>query len=157
MKKFLLVVAVAVMSLVALPSLVMAAVDPPVDPAGAIKLDDTLASVQISAGTVTFLLATMIPILVGLLTKLDSKYKGLLMILLTAAEAAIVTAIIADGTAVFSQQTLDVFVKGLVGAYGSYYGLLKPRGITSSAIAIPATQPGQVVMVPGTLADKGIS
>lgn len=154
MKKYLLVLMTATLMVFAFPSAVFAT--PPVDPGGQIN-DDTLASVQLSPGTVTFLLSTLIPILVGLLTKLESKWKGALMILLTAVNAAIVTSLIADGTAVFSQQTLQTFITGLVGAYGSYYGLLKPRGITSSAVAAPAPAPGQVVMVPGTLAGKGVS
>lgn len=156
MNRFRLFILVAFVTFVMAPTAIAFATDPPVDPTGVIKVNDTLASVQLSAGTVTFLIATVIPIVVGLLTPLASKWKGPLMILLTAVDAMLVTATVADGTAILSQQTLEVMIKGLVGAYGAYYGVLKPRGITSSAVTVPAATQGQVVHVPGRLADMGL-
>lgn len=155
MKKYLLALLSAVFMVFIFPSAVFAL--PPLIPVPDAPAGETLASVQLSASTVTFLVATVIPILVGLLTKLESKRKGVLMILLTAINAAIVTATLADGTAIFSQQTFQTFITGLVGAYGSYYGLLKPRGITSSAVAVPGRGDGASVMVPGALASRGVS
>lgn len=147
MKKYLLAAMTAMVMVFVFPSAAFAA--PAEVPA--------VTEVRLSASTVTFLIATVIPILVGLLTKLESRWKGALMILLTAVNAAIVTATVADGAAVFSQQTFQTFITGLVGAYASYYGLLKPRGVTSSAVAVPSPTAGHVVMIPGSLADRGVS
>lgn len=147
---------VAILAILAVPSPVFAQSDPPLDPAGPVALDDTMASVRLSALVVTMLVGTVIPVLVGLLSRWNSKHKGALMIVLNVATALITTATLADGTAVFSQQMLITVVPGLVTSLATYYGILKPNGITSSAVPIPGSEPGTVTLVPGVLAEKGI-
>lgn len=141
---------------IAIPSIALAATDPPADPTGPIDLGDTVASVKLSASTVTFLVATLIPIAVGLLTKLGSKYKGPLMLVLNALNAGITTWQLADGTAIISQQAFHTFITGLVGSFAMYYGVWKPLGVTSSAVQVAGPAPGESTMVPGKLANKGL-
>lgn len=53
-------------------------------PGTAFAAGEGSSSLELSATTVAFIIATMIPIAVGFLTKLESKYKGPLMIVLNA-------------------------------------------------------------------------
>lgn len=159
MRKVVAVLTALLTALVFIPSATFALSpdpDPPVDPAGPIDLGDTVGSIRVSAQLVTLIVGAFVPLLAGFLTTWKSKHAGALMILLNIANSAIVTAILADGTAVFSQQMIVNIVPGVVGSLGAYYGILKPRGVTSSPVSVPGPKPGEVVMVPGMLNRYGI-
>lgn len=100
----------------------------PVDPT------DTAAALSLSALTVTMVISLFIPIVNGIITKatLSSWVKGLLTLILNAVSAAVVTATVADGTAVFSEQTLIATLLGLAISVATYVGVYKPAGLTSS-------------------------
>lgn len=95
------------------------------------------AAFVISAPVVVVILGTVVPLVTGLLTKytLSPGIKGLITVLLNAVVAAITTAIVADGSAVFSNQTLLTFVLGLVSSTAAYYNVWKPNGLTSNTPA----------------------
>lgn len=116
-----------------------------------------LSEITLSPLTVIFITGSIIPIVTGLLTRLSvpSKIKGLLTLLLNAIAAGIVTATVADGTAVFSQASLKLWAAGFGISVAAYLGLLKPSGITSSTYTPVASDP--TVKVVGKLANKGVS
>lgn len=121
--------------------------DPPLDPAGPVTPENTLASVQISAAVVTILVGTVIPVVSGFISKADSKFTGIATIVLNAISSVLVTSMMADGTAVISQQTFITFVTGLIGSLAMYYQVWRPLNITNKIT--PLGQPN------GVLADKG--
>jgi hypothetical protein len=105
------------------------AVDNPVDPS------DTVASLRLDAVAVAFLVSALIPIVNGLITKctLSSMWKGLITLILNAVNALVVTATMSDGTAIISSTTFVTFILGLVISVGTYLGVYKNVGLTSSA------------------------
>lgn len=125
-------------------------------PSTAFAAGDGSDSLELSATTVAFVVATLIPIAVGLLSRLESRYKGPLMILLNAVNALVTNAVLEDGTAVVSQSMLTTFVTGLIGSLAMYYGVWKPLGVTSSAVQVPGSSPGETKSIPGKLSDKGV-
>jgi hypothetical protein len=124
-------------------------------PGTAFAAGEGSSSLELSATTVAFIIATMIPIAVGFLTKLESKYKGPLMIVLNAVNAVLTNALLEDGTAVISQAMLTTFVTGLIGSLAMYYGVWKPLGVTSSAVQVAGPAAGTTVSIPGKLANVG--
>lgn len=119
---------------------------------------DTVASLRVSALFVQAIVAVFIPILVGLVTNVNDqpKIKGALEIVVTAVSALIVQATLADGSAVFTEQTVLVWLVGLGASLVAYAKVWKPAGITSSAVQLPGSAPGRVVSVPGKLSGLGI-
>jgi hypothetical protein len=115
--------------------------DPPASPAGPVKLNDTLASVQISATLVNLLISGFIPLVTGFLTKSTWRFKGLVTLLLASISSLVVTATLADGTAVVSQQSALNALVGFMGAVATYAAVWKSAGVTSTG---------------GSLADKGV-
>jgi hypothetical protein len=87
--------------------------------------------VSISAVAVTLVLGTIIPVLVGLITKMDasSKLKGALMIVLNAVQGLVVASQTASGDAVFSVDALILFAAGVAMSLAAYYGLYKPNDV----------------------------
>lgn len=126
---------------------------PPADPVGPITPDDTLASLRLSASLVAALVGTVLPLINGFLTKLSTHpaVKGVLAIVLSAVNALVTTAVLADGTAVISQQTAIAALLSLVVSVAMYLNLWKPLHLTSSPVAVPG---GPVVA--GKLAGVGV-
>lgn len=153
---FLLALGLALLAYLTLPTAVFA--DGLGDPAGQVKLDDTLASVHLSAPLVAMIISSIIPILVGLVTKLStsSGVKWLLNLILNTANGLLVTATLADGTAVISQQAALTALLGVIMSAVAYKGW-RSIGVTSSAVALPSpTEPGHTINVPGKLAGVGV-
>lgn len=98
-----------------------------------IQVEDTVASLELSALTVTAVVSLFIPIVVGLITKADlsALWKGAINIVLSAVNAAIVTATVADGTAVFSKETLIAAFFGMVVSLATYLQIYKPLDTNS--------------------------
>lgn len=93
-----------------------------------VQPNDTVASLELSALTVTAVVSLFIPIVVGLITKVDLNplWKGAINIVLSAVNAAVVTATVADGTAVFSKETLIAAFFGMVVSLATYLQVYKP-------------------------------
>ena len=90
----------------------------------------------LSAVAVTLVLGTVIPLLVGLITKLDapSKLKGALMIVLNAVQGLIVASQTSTGDAVLSVDALILFVAGVAMSLAAYYGLYKPNDVPEKLV-----------------------
>lgn len=101
-----------------------------------IQPTDTVASLELSALTVTAVVSLFIPIVVGLITKADlnTLWKGAINIVLSAVNAAIVTATVADGTAVFSKETLIAAFFGMVVSLATYLQVYKPLDTNSKLL-----------------------
>lgn len=84
---------------------------------------------DLSPTTVIILISVVIPFVTGLLTKLEASttLKQCVTIVLTAANALIVTATMADGTAVLSQESLTNFAISTVIALLTYLGFMQPH------------------------------
>lgn len=118
---------------------------------------DTLASVRLSATTMSFLIGAVVPLVVGFVTNIrDHAFaKGFLMLVLNAVNALITQATLADGSAVFSKALVMLFLVGTATSLVAYYNAWKPLKATSSGI--PVRQPdGTLVVVPGALSRSGI-
>src|SRR5882672_3300597 len=91
--------------------------------------------VVLSPSIAGIIISAVIPILVGLITKatLSSGAKAVLMLILNAANALIVTAMTTDGSAVVTKQAFVNFVLGVVISVAAYYGVYKPNNVTSDA------------------------
>lgn len=89
---------------------------------------------NLSAQTVSILVSVVIPVVTGLVTKLStpSSVKSVVMIVLNAANALITSAVLADGSAILTQDTLVNFVMGVVISVAAYAGVYKPANVTSS-------------------------
>jgi hypothetical protein len=92
------------------------------------------AAFIIAAPVVLMVTGVVIPLVTGLLTKwtLPGWVKGVITIVLNAVAAAIVVATQADGTAVFSVETLFSFAWGLIFSLVAYAKVYKPAGLTSN-------------------------
>ncbi len=75
---------------------------------------------------------TLVPLIVGLVTKLraSSAVKGLANLVLSAV-AGVIAAAIAGGGILTKQSVVAGFLS-LVGSVGAYYGVLKPTGVTGA-------------------------
>lgn len=93
-----------------------------------------LEQVALSALTVSLVISFFIPVLTGLATKYttSSGLKGLITLVLNAVQTLIVTATMADGSAVISKETLIAFLLSLAVSVAIYTGIYKPLLITSS-------------------------
>ena len=85
----------------------------------------------ISAVAVTLLISTILPVLVGLVTKLDasSKLKGAILLVLNAVQGLIVASQVSGGGASFTIDALILFVAGVAVSLMAYYGLYKPNDV----------------------------
>lgn len=93
---------------------------------------ESAAVFTLSATVVTFVVGTLLPILVGIVTKLQTAavVKAWLHGLLAAVAGALVVATQLDGTAVFSKETiLAAFVVWITGI-AAYHGFLVPTKIS---------------------------
>lgn len=124
-----------------------------------VNLTDTAATLRVSALFIQAVVSVFIPLIVGLVTNIrDSpKVKGLIELVVGAVSALIVQATVADGSAVFSEQTFLVWLVGLGASVVAYAKAWKPANLTSSAVAVPdPSKPGQVVNIPGRLSGVGL-
>lgn len=96
--------------------------------------NESIAVVSLSATVVTALVSVIIPVITGLVTKAktSSTVKGLISIALNAINSAIVTATVADGTAVWSKSSVFTWIVGTVVSLATYLNVYKPAGITST-------------------------
>lgn len=87
----------------------------------------------LSAVVVTLIVGTFVPLLVGLVTKIDasSKLKGAIMLVINAAQGLIVAATTATGEAVITVDALILFLTGVAMSLLTYYGLYKPNDVAS--------------------------
>ena len=85
----------------------------------------------ISVLAVTILIGCAIPIIIGLITKLNasSKLKGALLLVLNLVQGAIIASTTATGDAVFTKDSLILFAVGVSISLATYYGVYKPSDV----------------------------
>lgn len=90
---------------------------------------------------VTTIISVVIPLLVGILTKLRAHpgVKAVMLIILNGVGAAIGTAVGVDGVAVISRTTVYQFIVGCVVSIATYYGVWKPTGVSGGINRATAT------------------
>lgn len=98
--------------------------------------------ITIDALVVTTLLGTILPILTGLITKMEtsSGFKGTVLLFLSAAAGLLNSAITMDGTAVFSKETLFLAFLAWISSVATYQGILKPAKISTKVQTATATK-----------------
>jgi len=91
---------------------------------------DTVITLDLT--TWAFLGGTIVPILVGLLTKLNAPpaLRGLVNLILSAVAGLIAVAVTQDG--VLDKASIVAGFMALVASVGTYYGVLKPLGVTGA-------------------------
>lgn len=98
-----------------------------------IAINDAPQAVHVNVMYVTMIVGTLIPLLVGVVTKSGNKYKGLAVLVLNAISAAVVKATLPDGGAVFTAQTAIAAVLGIVSSLATYEHLWAKVGLTNNA------------------------
>lgn len=153
MKKFLLGMSMALGLLVMNPGSVFA------DAAIPVTTDsNSIAQIKLAPMFVTLLISLVLPLINGFLTKLSDSggVKTMLLIALSAVNSFVLAAVMEGGYYVFTKETISTFIVTTAIAMAASSGLYKPIGLTSSAVALPdPNHPGQVVYVPGKLANVG--
>ena len=88
---------------------------------------------SLDPGTVRLIIAVVIPILVGVVTKASwsGMVKGLLLLVLNFVNAAVIAATLADGHAAWDQATLREALIGFVISVAMYFGIYEPANLTS--------------------------
>lgn len=108
----------------------LAAAPPPVtdDP-------DAVSTIVIAAPIVTLVVALVIPLLNGFLTKASTptSVKAIGTIVLNAVWALIANGQLVDGSSAFSTNTLYTAILGTVISITTYAGVYKPLNVTSNA------------------------
>src|SRR5688572_20598191 len=91
---------------------------------------DTVITLDLT--TWAFLGGTIVPILVGLLTKLNAPpaLRGLVNLILSAVAGLVAVAVTQDG--VLDKASVVAGFMALVASVGTYYGVLKPMGVTGA-------------------------
>lgn len=94
----------------------------------------TVGTITISALVVQLVVSTLVPLVVGIVTKVNapSSVKALTMIVVNAASALVVTSTQADGTAVISSTALLFAILGVVQSAATYLGVWKPLGVAQA-------------------------
>jgi hypothetical protein len=110
----------------------------------------TLVQVEINPFLMTLLIGTVLPLLVGVATKLSTKpiYKSLLLIFFDAVTTLLSGAAMVGSSYVLSRENLITGLFAFLASVGTYTGLWKSAGLTSSA-----RSSGR----PGLLARVGVS
>lgn len=92
-----------------------------------------MESVELAPLLVTALTSVVIPLLTGLLTKLDapSSVKSITMLVLATVNGLIVNATMTDGSAVITKEAALAALISILTAAVSYDKLLKPIGATT--------------------------
>ena len=90
----------------------------------------------ISALIVTILIGCVIPILVGIITKINasSRLKGALLLVLNLVQGAIIAGTTATGDAVFTADSLVLFAVGVATSLATYYGIYKPADVAAKLV-----------------------
>lgn len=101
-----------------------------------IDASDSVGEIRLSAFTVSIILSAFIPIFTAIVTKLNTstKVKGLVTMAGNYAATAIVTWQVADGSAVFSQETLATAVLGFVVSTATYLGFYQDVDINAKLL-----------------------
>lgn len=96
--------------------------------------DAAVQAVQLSALTVSLIVALLVPLITGVVTRYStsSGVKGLITLVLNAGQALVVNATVADGTAIISRETFVAFSLSLAISIATYAGVYRPLGVTSS-------------------------
>lgn len=86
--------------------------------------------------TVLVILSWVIPVLTGLITKLNAPdiVKGGVALTLSYVAAAVSQAVTEDGSAIFSQETLSMAALSYVIQLSGYLGLMKPLKINEKLL-----------------------
>lgn len=89
--------------------------------------------IRLSSLIVMFVVGTLLPLLVGFVTKWDAHpgLKGFLLITFTAVSALIVQSTMNDGVAVISKQGAALAFFGWVQAVASHFGIWSPSGVSA--------------------------
>ena len=92
--------------------------------------------ITINAALVTAIIGTLIPILVGLVTKFhaSSSVKSILSIVLNGIQALIVSSVTSSGDAIISKETILLWVVGVVTSVATYTGVWKPNNVISKLL-----------------------
>lgn len=114
------------------------------------------SALVISAPVTMTIVALVIPLITGLLTKftLPSWVKGLITIVLNAIAALIITGTQADGTAIMSNAALMTMIYGVLVSVVSYVSVYKPAGLTSTSPSAPQVQEPKLAPHAGVGSDK---
>lgn len=90
--------------------------------------------ITLAPQTVQIILGVLLPLLVGIVTKLNASkaVKSFVLLILSLIGGTLSQAIASDGSAFFSQETLISVATTWVVAIASYYGLWKPSGTSES-------------------------
>lgn len=111
-----------------------------------------LGQVRVPAIIVSLFISTLIPLATGLLTKAHwpARAKDTVTVALNAINVLIVGAVLPGGAAVFSLDTLLVWLLTTVTSIAAYFRAWKPAGITSTPT------PDGSGEIPGRLAGIGV-
>lgn len=117
-----------------------------------------MTKIELSPIVVQMIIGSILPLLVGFLTKLTTKgkWKAWLLVFLNAVSALVSAAILEGGHYIITQQMALTALLGFLSSVGAYQGLWKAVGLTSSAIVVPGAEPNSVVHIPGALASVGV-
>lgn len=87
--------------------------------------------ITLNSTFVVIIVGTLIPILVGVMTKLDAspRIKSIINIVLNGVQALIVSSVTADGAAAISKQTAVLWALGVITSIATYLGVWKPNNI----------------------------
>lgn len=112
-----------------------------------------VSTIALAAPIVSLIVGLLIPVLNGLLTKVttSSGVKALLTLGLSTISAIVTNGLLADGSSVFTTQTLYTALITYGVAVLSYVGAYKPLGVTSSLVTDKATG----TVTEGKLAEVG--
>lgn len=97
-----------------------------------LAINDAPQAIHVNALIITALVGTLIPVIVGIVTKSTNKYKDLLLVVLNAVSAAIVKSVVPDGGATFTAQTVLAMLAGIVASMATYRAVLAPTGVTNN-------------------------
>lgn len=88
----------------------------------------------IDATLTQLIVATLIPLAVGVVTKLSSPswLKSVTMIVLSAVATVVTVSIQADGVAVISKETAIQFLQSVTQSVAIFYGVWKPTGVAAA-------------------------
>lgn len=115
-----------------------------------LALNDLPQSIHANAWLVTMIVGTVLPLLVGVVTKGSNKYKGLLLVVLNGVSAAIVAAEVPDGGAVWTAQTAIAAAMGIVVSVVIYKELYLKVGLTNDVESSKAHGNGKALLGPNT-------
>lgn len=93
----------------------------------------TLSAVKLSALLVTFIVGTLLPIVVGIVTRTawPSTVKSVVLLVANAANALIVDHRMGDGSAFITQQAAVLWFMSLVVSVAMFFGVYVPAKITN--------------------------